>query len=129
LKLQFKNSKRSKELLYRHKYTYNEEDFDHNDIGDIFDGLLYKELLDEGYFPDPRDVAFTASCDGYQIFRQKTDDCWVFLFLNNNLSQELRVKKENLMITLIIPGPKQPQDFNSFLYPLIQEMKSLQGII
>jgi Transposase family tnp2 len=129
LKLQFKNSKRSKELLYRHKYTYNEEDFDHNDIGDIFDGLLYKELLDEGYFPDPRDVAFTASCDGYQIFRQKTDDCWVFLFLNNNLPQELRVKKENLMITLIIPGPKQPQDFNSFLYPLIQEMKSLQGII
>jgi anthranilate/para-aminobenzoate synthase component II len=52
----------------------------------------------------------------------------VFLFLNNNLPQELRVKKENLMVTLIIPGPKQPQDFNSFLYPLIQEMKSLQGI-
>ena len=129
LKLQFKNFKRSKELLYRYKYTYNEEDFDHYDIGDIFDGLFYKELLDEGYFPDPRDVAFTASCDGYQIFRQKTDDCWVFLFLNNNLPQELRVKKENLMITLIIPGPKQPQDFNSFLYPLIQEMKSLQGII
>ena len=75
LKLQFKNFKRSKELLYRHKYTYNEEDFDHNDIGDIFDGLLYKELLDEGYFPDPRDVVFTASCDSYQIFRQKTDDC------------------------------------------------------
>jgi hypothetical protein len=49
-------------------------------------------------------------------------------FLNNNLPQELRVKKENLMVTLIILGPKQPQDFNSFLYPLIQEMKSLQGI-
>ncbi|GET57030.1 transposase domain-containing protein [Rhizophagus irregularis DAOM 181602=DAOM 197198] len=40
------------------------------------------------------------------------------------------VKKENLMVTLIIPGPKQPQDFNSFLYPLIQEMKLLQdGIL
>ncbi|GBB96183.1 hypothetical protein RclHR1_00270029 [Rhizophagus clarus] len=34
------------------------------------------------------------------------------------------------MVTLIIPGPKQPQDFNSFLYPLIQEMKMLQdGIL
>jgi len=51
----------------------------------------------------------------------------VFLFLNNNLPQELRVKKENLMVTLIIPGPNQPQDFNSFLYPLIQEMKMLEG--
>ncbi|EXX61540.1 hypothetical protein RirG_170250 [Rhizophagus irregularis DAOM 197198w] len=34
------------------------------------------------------------------------------------------------MVTLIIPRPKQPQDFNSFLYPLIQEMKMLQdGIL
>ncbi|GET57996.1 transposase domain-containing protein [Rhizophagus irregularis DAOM 181602=DAOM 197198] len=130
LKLQFKNSKRSKELLYRHNYTNNIGDLVHRDIGDIFDGLIYKELLNDAYFPDPRDVAFTASCDGYQIFRQKTDDCWVFLFINNNLPQELRVKKENLMVTLIIPGPKQPQDFNSFLYPLIQEMKMLQdGIL
>jgi hypothetical protein len=128
LKLQFKNSERSKELLYRHNYTYNKGELVHNDINDIFDGLIYKELLGDGYFPDPRDVAFTASCDGYQIFRQKTDDCWVFLFLNNNLSQELRVKKENLMVTLIISGPKQPRDFNSFLYPLIQEMKILEGI-
>jgi hypothetical protein len=128
LKLQFKNSERSKELLYRHNYTCNKGELVHNNIGDIFDGQIYQELLNDGYFPDPRDIAFTASCDGYQIFRQKTDDCWVFLFLNNNLPQELRVKKENLMVTLIIPGPKQPQDFNSFLYPLIQEMKSLQGI-
>ncbi|GET50952.1 transposase domain-containing protein [Rhizophagus irregularis DAOM 181602=DAOM 197198] len=126
LKLQFKNPERSKELLYRHNYTCNKGEFAHNNIGDIFDGQIYQELLNDEYFLDPRDIAFTASCDGYQIFRQKTDDCWVFLFLNNNLPQELRVKKENLMVTLIIPGPKQPQDFNSFLYPLIQEIKSLQ---
>ena len=75
MKLQFKNFKKSKELLYRYKYTYNKKDFNHNDIGDIFDKLFYKELLDEGYFPDPRDIAFTAFYDGYQIFHQKTDDC------------------------------------------------------
>lgn len=129
LKLQFQNPERSKELLYRYNYTYDNEDLDHDNIGDIFDGNIYKELLNDGYFPDQRDIAFTASCDGYQIFRQKTDDCWVFLFINNNLPKELRVKKENLMVTLIIPGPRQPQDFNSFLYPIIEEMKSLQGIL
>ncbi|GET00247.1 transposase domain-containing protein [Rhizophagus clarus] len=102
LKLQFKNSKRSEKLLYRYNYTNNIGDLVHGDIGDIFDGQIYKELLDDGYFPDPRDIAFTASCD------------------------KLRVKKENLMVTLIIPGLKQPQDFNLFLYPLIQEMKMLQ---
>ncbi|GES73580.1 hypothetical protein GLOIN_2v1812804 [Rhizophagus clarus] len=87
LKLQFKNSKRSEELLYRYNYTNNIGELVHGNIGDIFDGQIYKELLDDGYFPDSRDIAFTASCD----------------------------------------GPKQPQDFNLFLYPLIQEMKMLQG--
>ena len=114
-------------LLYRYNYTYNKEDLYHNDIGDIFDGQIYKELLNDGFFPDPRDIAFTASYDGYQIFQQRTDDCWVFLFLNNNLPQEIRVKKENLMITMIILDPRQPQDFNSFLHPLVREMKALQG--
>jgi len=70
-----KNSERSKELLYRYKYTYNEKGLDHNDIGDIFNRQLYKKLLKERYFPDPRDVAFIASCDDYQIFYQRTDDC------------------------------------------------------
>ncbi|GET00615.1 transposase domain-containing protein [Rhizophagus clarus] len=87
LKLQFKNSKRSEELLYRYNYTNNIGDLVHGNISDIFDGQIYKELLDNGYFPNPIDIAFTASCDGL----------------------------------------KQPQDFNSFLYPLIQEMKMLQG--
>ena len=79
LKLQFKNSERSKELLYRHNYTYNKRDLIYENIGDIFDRLIYKELLNNGYFPDHRDIAFIASYDSYQIFHQKTDDYWVFL--------------------------------------------------
>ncbi|PKY57682.1 hypothetical protein RhiirA4_292556, partial [Rhizophagus irregularis] len=65
LKLQFKNPERSKELLYRHNYTCNKGEFAHNNIGDIFDGQIYQELLNDEYFPDLRDIAFTASCDGY----------------------------------------------------------------
>ncbi|GET59088.1 transposase domain-containing protein [Rhizophagus irregularis DAOM 181602=DAOM 197198] len=38
--------------------------------------------------------------------------------------------RKNLPFVSIIERPKQPQDFNSFLYPLIQEMKLLQdGIL
>ena len=40
LELQFKNSERSKELLYRHNYTYNERDLVYENLGDIFDGLI-----------------------------------------------------------------------------------------
>src|SRR3954451_1585399 len=112
LKIQFSDENRAKELLYHYEYISNKED---NDLDDIFDGKIYKELVDENLFSDKRDVAFTASCDGYQIFKQKTDDCWLFLMINNNLDLSLRVKKENLLIPFLIPRPNQPKDFNTFL--------------
>jgi len=124
LKTQFSDENRAKELLYRHEYIRNKSD---NDLDDIFDGKIYKELVDENLFSDKRDIVFTASCDGYQIFKQKTDDCWLFLMINNNLDPFLRVKKENLLVPFLIPGPNQPKDFNTFLRPFVDEMKELEG--
>jgi hypothetical protein len=88
---------------------------------------MYKDLLEKDFFSDQRDIAFTVSCDGYQIFKQKTDDCWLFLLINNNLDPSIRVKKENLLIPFLIPGPNQPKDFNTFLRPFINEMKELES--
>ncbi len=126
LQIQFNDGNRAKELLYRHEYIINKHN-DNDDLDDIFDGKIYKELVEENLFNDKRDIAFTASCDGYQIFKQKTDDCWLFLMINNNLDPSLRVKKENLMIPFLIPGPNQPKDFNTFLQPFIDEMKELES--
>ena len=124
LKLQFNDANRAKELYYHYEYI---TDKDNDDLNDIFNGKIYKELVNENLFKDKRDVAFTASCDGYQIFKQKTDDCWLFLLINNNLHPSLRVKKENLLIPFLIPGPNQPKDFNTFLQPFIDEMKELES--
>src|SRR5207248_9055912 len=79
LKIQFNNVNRVKELLYH--------------LDNIFDGNIYKKLSKENLFINKRDVAFIASCDGYQIFKQKTDDCWLFFMINNNFNPSLRVKK------------------------------------
>jgi len=127
LKIQYQDPKRSENLRYRANYTRH-QDSDIK-IGDIFDGTNYKKLVSKGFFQDDRDVALTGSVDGYQIFRQKTDDCWVVLMINANICPEERVKKENLMVTAIIPGPKEPKDFNSFMYPIIQNLKELEGNI
>jgi len=126
LKIQYNNKVRAKELLYRYEYITNKES-DDDDLDDIFDGEIYKELLERNLFRDNRDIAITVSCDGYQIFKQKTDDCWAFLIINNNLDPLIRVKKENLLIPFLIPGPNQPKDFNTFLRPFINEMKELEG--
>src|SRR6266542_5230018 len=105
LKIQYNNKVRSKELLYHYEYITNKE-LDDNDLDDIFDRDIYKELLERNLFKNNRDIVFMISCDVYQIFKQKTDDCWAFLIINNNLDPLIRVKKENLLIPFLIPGSK-----------------------
>ena len=41
-----------------------------------------------------------------------------------NLPRNVRYKKENIILVGIIPGPKEPKgSVNSFLRPLIEELK------
>jgi hypothetical protein len=121
-RIQYADSERALKLRYRSQREERDDEY-----SDIFDGDLYKELIEEGFFSDERDIALIGTTDGYQIFRQKTDTCWIVMFINANLSPTIRVKKENLLISAIIPGPNQPKDFNSFLRPIIDELKLLQG--
>ncbi|GES90934.1 transposase domain-containing protein [Rhizophagus clarus] len=124
LVIQYQDSARAKQLRYRSEYISRNID---GTIGDVFDGAQYKNLLQKGYFQDDRDIVLLGSVDGYQLFKQKCDDCWIILFINANLPPEQRVKKENLLITSIIPGPKAPKDFNSFLKPVVDELCLLEG--
>jgi len=126
--IQYQDPVRAKQLRYRSKYITREGYDIDGIIGDVFDGIRYKHLLQKGYFQDDRDIVLLGSIDGYQIFRQKCDDCWIVLFINANLPPEQRVKKENLLITSIIPGPKSPKDFNSFMKPIVEELYLLEGI-
>src|SRR5256714_5818186 len=71
LKIQFNNENRAEELLYHHEYITNK---DNNDLDDIFDGEIYKELVNDGLFNDKRDIAFIASFVEYQIFNKRPDD-------------------------------------------------------
>lgn len=125
--IQYNDEHRSQELQYRYKYVSSADYQAKKQYGDIFDGYRYKELIQEGHFSEYRDIALTGSLDGYQIFKQKTDDCWIVLFINANLPPEDRVKKNNLLISTIIPGPNAPSNLNSFLRPVVDELQKLEG--
>jgi len=84
-------------------------------------------MVKRGFFQDERDIALLASVDGYQLFRQKTEENWIVLFMNGNIPPAQRVKKENMLIVAMFPGPQAPKDFNSFMRPIIDELKSLEG--
>jgi hypothetical protein len=45
--------------------------------------------------------------------------------VNYNLSPEERFKQKNIICFGIVPGPKKPSDFNSFLFPLVHQFQQL----
>ena len=62
-------------MRYRSKYITREGYNIDGTIGDVFDSVQYKCLSQKGYFQDDQDIALLGSIDGYQLFRQKCDDC------------------------------------------------------
>jgi hypothetical protein len=125
--IQYQDPTRANQLRYRSNYIAKEGYNVDGIIGDVFDGAQYKRLSQKNYFKDDRDIALLGFIDGFQLFRQQCNDCWIILFINANLPPDQRVKKENLLITSIIPGPKAPKDFNSFMKPIIEELCILEG--
>ncbi|CAG8802666.1 11993_t:CDS:2, partial [Gigaspora margarita] len=93
----------------------------------IFDRQLYKSLLSKELIKNERDIILSRSLDRYQIFYQQQDNNWIIMFINNNIPPEDHVKQENLLIAAIIPGPKSPKDFNSFMYPIIEYYAKMVG--
>jgi hypothetical protein len=45
--------------------------------------------------------------------------------INLNLPPEERVKVENIMASMVIPGPQKPKELDTFLQPLVEELKRL----
>ena len=49
------------------------------------------------------------------------------MLLNANLPPSECVKKDNLMISAMFLGLKQPKNMNSFLWPLVDKLKKLES--
>ncbi|GAA6036393.1 hypothetical protein JCM8097_001699 [Rhodosporidiobolus ruineniae] len=101
-------------------------------LRDIFDGDLYgdqrkakvkvgDETLAHYFYSDPSDVAFGLLVDGFQLFDDNKHDCWPIIAINFNLPPEERYKTENVIPIALIPGRNKPTDFDSFLFPFVED--------
>src|SRR5260370_20565756 len=66
--------------------------------------------------------------DGFQIFKVQRNGgttCWPIIALNLNLPPEIHAQLAHIIPLSIIPGLKAPKDFNSFLWPFVDECKKL----
>jgi len=94
---------------------------------DIWDGELIKDLTKDGLFSQATDMALGLLTDGVQVFKIRSKfSVWPVLIMNFNLPPHLRYLSQDILVSGIIPGPKNPKDINSFLYPLVQELLQLE---
>ena len=105
----------------------------HGSIKDIFDGSHYQSLLNAFvpdsttcYFSNKRDIALGLSTDSFSPFKKRGQTCWPMILFNYNLPPEIRFQKKYCIHVATIPGPKKPWDWDSFCWPLVQELVKLE---
>ena len=105
-------------------------------ITDVMDSQSYRTLLTKNvvvdgkqlphkYLEDDRDFALGLSTDGFAPFKRRTKTAWPLILFNYNLPPDIRTHLENILGLGVVPGPKKPVDFDSFLWPFVQEMLRL----
>jgi hypothetical protein len=127
-----RNQEMATKMQYRGKFEHNP-----TKIQDIFDGKLYRLLLGKHvrskdrpqrhtYFDDLRNIALGLSTDGYAPFKRWKKTAWPLLLFNYNLPPDIRFHDENILFLGVIPGPNKPHDFDSFIWPLLEELLQLE---
>ena len=125
LKLQYQNPARARILsTYRQNLTQESRN---GELRDFFDGELYRQFHIEKLklFQDHRDVAFHLSLDGVQLTNMRHHEVTPVILINLNLPPEERYQIKNILASMILPGPKKPKNLDSFLRPLVDELKQL----
>jgi hypothetical protein len=124
----------ARHMLYRAQHRHNPDK-----MTDYQDGSHYRRLratpvsingrlLPHHHFSDDRDIALGFSTDGFLLFEKSSKSAWPLIIFNYNLPPELRFLKENVIILGAIPG--KPKDFDSFFWPLFEELLLLeQGVL
>jgi hypothetical protein len=127
----FRNHDLASKLRYRHEYVHDEAT-----VRDIFDSKHYRSLCQEHvkidnkehshcYFQDLRELALGGSLDGFAPFNRRNKTCWPILIFIYNLPPELRFLAKYVLCAGVVPGPNKPKDFDSFLWPLVEELTEL----
>ena len=127
LKAFYQNKELGHSMLYQSKYQH-----DSTNLQDVMNGRNYQWLLGTHvtingqpcpykYFEDPQDIALSLSTDGFCPFQKHKKTCWPILIYN----LEIHFWIHHILCVGVVPGPHKPKDFDSFLWPLVEELLKL----
>jgi hypothetical protein len=94
------------------------------------DALVWKDFDEKfpDFASDPRNVRLALSSDGFNPFRTMNvaHSIWPVFLIPYNLPPWLVMKQPNIILSLIIPGPKSPGNkIDVYMQPLIKELLDL----
>jgi len=92
------------------------------------DSLAWKTIDSKwpDFSNDPRNVRLAMAVDGFNPFGSlsSTHSVWPVVLVTYNLPPWLCMKRSFCLLSLLIPGPKQPgNDIDVYLEPLVNELK------
>ena len=98
-----------------------------NQIADIYDGKIWKEFntsKHSNFLKSKQSYGVMLNFDFFQPYKHTTDSYGVFYLSLMNLPRSERFKQENVLLLGIIPALEhEPSSLNSFLRPLVEELK------
>ena len=135
----FKNTELIHKMEYRGGYGVDNPNAHHHEPGkmtDFFDSVHYRELLHKNvvidgkempykHFSDVRDICLALSSDGFAPFKRRKQTCWPLILYNFNLPPEIRFLIAYTICIGVIPCPKKPKDYDSYLFPAVEELLTL----
>ena len=92
---------------------------------DVLHGMDLIEAFQDGRIGKD-DIVLMFSIDGAQLYAKKASGCWIYIWVLLNLAPDRRYKKKHVLIGGFIPGPNNPKNTDSFLFPGLHHLCSLQ---
>ncbi|XP_073058473.1 uncharacterized protein [Primulina eburnea] len=127
-KRMFKSEEMAEDLIWHSNHKSQDHMMRHPVDSVAWDTINHKWPT---FASDPRNLRLGLATDGFNPFGDLSSrySCWPVILVNYNLPPLKCMSKENLMLTLLIPGPKQPgNDIDVYLEPLVEDLKELWDI-
>ncbi|KAJ3529701.1 hypothetical protein NMY22_g8887 [Coprinellus aureogranulatus] len=96
-----------------------------DEINDYICGTDYIKAVLGDHITDD-DCVLMLSADGAQLYEHKSSDCWVYIWVVMDLAPGERYKKRHVIPAAFIPGPNNPQNYDSFTFPSLYHLAGLQ---
>ncbi|XP_010418679.1 PREDICTED: uncharacterized protein LOC104704260 [Camelina sativa] len=96
----------------------------------LVDSVTWDQMNENypSFAAEERNIRLGLSTDGFNPFNMKNVNysAWPVLLVNYNMPPDKCMKEENIMLTLLIPGPTQPgKNIDVYLEPLIEDLNHL----